>query len=180
MTTTWRRCLVWLCAGVLWGCQSDPLLEDYSTPVPGTAYRIGKDSPNVEKKLVLDVYTTRSECRNDEHTEDEVEYCLPYASRRRAETHLAFNVRDAASMDEVPLSLEPDQLMVEMSGQTVPQSNYELFAHDPVPGGQLFVLLIDGSGSMYANDGERIRKVYDALVHEEVVRTFFRRTKKTA
>jgi hypothetical protein len=156
------------------GCQNDPLSEtDYSTPVPGTAYRISKDTPNTDKKLVLDVYTTRSDCRNDTHTEDELAYCLPYASRPRAETHLAFSMRDAASMDEVPLSITADQLTVEMSGQTVPGSNYELFAHDPVPGGQLFVLLIDGSGSMYANDGERIRKVYDALVHEEVIRTFF-------
>ena len=59
-----------------------------------------------------------------------------------------------------------------LSHDSALQDDFELIPHDPVSSGQLFVLVIDGSGSMYENDGERAKKVYDALMNPADIKGF--------
>ena len=157
-------------AGVwLLGCQP----TTYPAPMRGTAYRISADQADPDSEVFIDLYTSLADCQNDPETADELEDCLPYAQRRTAEVHLAFTTRDMTSRQRVPRSLEPGQVRLVQDGQLLSEDNFVLLPHDPVAGGQLFVLLIDGSGSMYDNEGERILKVYDALRQPDVLDSFF-------
>ena len=48
----------------------------------------------------------------------------------------------------------------------------QLIPHQKAGSAQLFVVLIDGSSSMFENDGEAIKKVYNALMRASVVGSF--------
>ena len=160
---------MWLSLLWLFACQATV----YPAPVRGTAYRISEDKADPESEVFIDLYTSMEDCQNDPETADEIDACLPYAQKRSAEVHLAFTTRDMTSRERVPRSLEPDQIKLVQDGQLLSEDDFVLLPHDPVAGGQLFVLLIDGSGSMYDNEGERIIKVYQALRQPDVLDAFF-------
>ncbi len=168
MSHGFRYLLAWVVFWLL-GCQP----TTYPAPIQGTAYRISADEADPDSEVFIDLYTSLADCQNDPETADELKDCLPYAPRRTAEGRLASTTRDMTSRERVPRSLEPDQVRLVQDGQLLSEDNFVLLPHDPVAGGQLFVLLIDGSGSMYDNEGERILKVYDALRQPDVLDSFF-------
>ena len=159
MKQLWIGLALWLT-----GCQ----VAQYPAPIPGTAYRIGEDVPAEGSELTLDILTTAAECANAKVRE--MEACLPFADRSRGEVKLAFDLRDPITGSTLYRSLDRDQISV--THDSALQDDFELVPHDPVSAGQLYVLVIDGSGSMYEKDGERIKKVYDALMNPAVIRGF--------
>ncbi len=154
-----------LCLLALFGCQS----EEYPAPIPGSTYRIDKDVPAKGSELRIDVLTTWSECVNAKI--EELDLCVPQVDRAAGEVRLAFDVRDPVTGSVMYRSLDREQVSISHGMRL--QEDYEIIPHDPVTGGQLFILLIDGSGSMYDNDGERAKKVYKALLTKSVIRGFF-------
>ena len=99
-----------------------------------------------------------------------MELCIPYANRSTGELRLSFDLRDPITNSTLYRSLDSDSVSVSHDGKSM--EDIELIPHDPVSSGQLFVLLIDGSGSMYENDGERVKKVYSALMTKSVIDGF--------
>lgn len=150
---------------VLGGCQS----EEYPIPILGSTYRIDKDEPAKGSEIRIDVLTGWSECVNAKI--EEVDLCMPQVDRGAGEVRLAFDLRDPTTGTTLYRSLDREQISV--SHDTSLQEDYELIPHDPVTAGQLFILLIDGSGSMYDNDSVRAKKVYQALLTKSVVSGFF-------
>jgi hypothetical protein len=141
---------------------------EYPAPIVGTAYRIDKDVAAEGSEIRINLLTTEHECANAkiEQTAD----CVPFADRAKGEMRLAFDLRDPVTGGTVFRSLDAE--MISVSQDSALQDDFQLVPHDPVSSGQLFVLVIDGSGSMYENDGARIKKVYDALMQPEVARGF--------
>jgi len=159
-----RLCFALLILGML-GCQT----EEYPIPIAGSTYRIGKDVPDKGSEERIDVLTGWTECVNAGIRD--LDLCMPRVDRAAAETRISFMLRDPKTSATLNRSLDAEQITVSHDGQQV--EDYELIPHDPVSGGQLFILLIDGSGSMYDNDGERAKKVYTALLTKSVVDGFF-------
>jgi len=146
-------------------CQSDP----YPAPIPGTAYRIGEDRPEPDSEVTVDLLTTFSECVGASVAD--MDACLPRADRASGEVQLSFQVRDPKT--SVPLYRSITEEEIRVTHDKFTQSELELVPHEPVDSGQLFIVLIDGSGSMYENDSERIKKVYEALLMPSVVKGFY-------
>ncbi len=159
------RWLVSVLVALLFGCQT----SEYPAPIPGTAYRIGKDTFRKDSEVYIDLLTTWRECMGAGVAD--LEACLPRADRAAGEVQLGFVLRDPQTSTQLFRSLTEDQIRVTHNGST--QTDIQLIPHEPVEGGQLFILLIDGSGSMHENNQERIRKVYDALLQDSVVERFF-------
>lgn len=150
---------------LLAGCQTDP----WPAPVEGSTYRITDDRPAEGSELRIDLLANRAQCL-DAGIADPLA-CVPRVDRAHGEVRLAFQLRDPVSGAPVHRALDADQIGVSHDGSVV--DDFELIRHDPISGGQLFVLVIDSSGSMYENGGERIGKVQEALLRPEVVRSFF-------
>ena len=158
---------LWFVGILLAACST----EEHPAPVIGTTYRIGLDVPEEGSELILDILTTEKACST---RIDEVEKCRPFVDRANAEVHIAFQFLDRVNLLPFPMSLSNEhreQLIV--SHDRSKQEVYEIIPHNPRESGQLYVVVIDGSGSMYENDGERMRKVENALLLPEVVNAFF-------
>jgi hypothetical protein len=107
---------------------------------------------------------------------EDIERCLPYMDRASGEIRLAFR----PEMDDgtpLPLALEREHIEVYHGGFRAQSGvEIELIGHSPQRSDQLFILLIDGSGSMNETDGgntRRIDKVRASLRSSEVLRSFF-------
>lgn len=156
--------MIGLLFGLL-GCQTNP----YPAPIVGTTYRIGEDVPADGSEVRVDILSTYAECAEAKVVD--MEACLPRADRASGELHFAFRLRDPQAPTDIFRPINADQILVTQDGAT--QTEFELVPHEPIGSGQLFVLLIDGSGSMHENEGERIRKVYSALLAPSVMDGFY-------
>lgn len=152
---------------LLVACQFDT----YPAPVQGSTYRITKDQADNRSEIEIDILTTDSECGAAEISNTAL--CRPKVDRSRAEVHLSFAFRGISSGQIEAQSLEADQITVlhENSAQT----QYELIPHEPRDAKQLYVVIIDGSGSMNEMEGRstRIQKVQRALESPTVQDAFF-------
>lgn len=147
------------------GCQG----ADHPAPIYGSTYRIEDDVQDPESELMLDIFTTAEECANAKI--DEVDLCRPMVDRAAGEVHLSLMFRDRDTNQPFPLALSGDQVLVQHDKAR--QQNYELIPHNPRSAGQLYIVLIDGSGSMWEEDGRKINDVYKALMSREVSDAFF-------
>ena len=135
---------LWLALGVLallGGCHT----SEFPAPILGTTYRIDRDVATEGSELRVDFFTTENECSSAGI--DDLELCIPYANRSTGELRLSFDLRDPITNSTLYRSLDSDSVSVSHDGKSM--EDIELIPHDPVSSGQLFVLLIDGSGSMY-------------------------------
>lgn len=160
-----RPLLLSLFAWLLVGCQTG----EFPAPIHGSTYRITQDEPSKGSEVRIDVLTTSDECANARI--DDLSTCVPQVQRAQGEARLSFFLRDPTSGAPVYRALDREQVSLSHNGSV--QEDFELVPHDPVSGGQLFVVMIDGSGSMYLNNNERINKVYQALSSAGVVRAFY-------
>jgi len=147
------------------GCQT----EDYPIPIAGSTYRIDKDVPAKGSEMRIDVFTGWTECVNAKIKE--LDLCMPQVDRAAGETRLAFNLRDPQTPTVLHRSITREQITVSHDAKLI--EDFEIIPHEPVSGRQLYILLVDGSGSMYKNEGERAKKVYQALLNNSVVDGFF-------
>ncbi|MBN2798493.1 MAG: VWA domain-containing protein [Deltaproteobacteria bacterium] len=170
-----RALLVGLVALSASGCvdpKKDPL------PIEGSTYRISRKSTpvtNEQSQVEIKILTSRDECAQQLGLMgQDLEDCIPRVDRATGETTLSFTLKDSTLGTPVLLPLHQEQVLIShMDRKMQSAGEYELIPRDPLQTGQLFILLIDGSGSMYENDGERAKKVYQALLNKQVVERFF-------
>ncbi len=141
--------------------------------VEGTTYRIGAPIQMEDADLTVDVFTSREYCRaKREVAVEDLDVCVPSIDRATGQVHLSFSFKDQGSGYSYPLPLTADDLVVTHDGQSIP-SAVQLTPHDPIRVSQLFVVLLDGSGSMYKGEEPMIDRVYAALMQDSVSEAFF-------
>jgi hypothetical protein len=168
----------WLIVALLWLCACGNASRYHQ--IPGSTARISRPEVAENTELDLRILTTESECAN--LAPKEKADCLPWVDRASGEVHLAFAFYLGDDLFPMPISREELQIThlgsIIQEGQN--KQNYEIIRHEPVRSPQLFVLLIDGSGSMNlpaASPGiERVKK---ALLQENVVDAFYPENVKT-
>ncbi len=143
-------------------------------PVEWSAYRLGKTEQMERPEVHIQFMTSRRECRSKlELSDEQAEDCVPTFDRSTGTSRVAFRFIDKTTADPILLPLEQDNVQVTHMGRGV--VNYQLIPHDPQPTNQLFLLLIDGSGSMHKPSTEQgpVMKVYNALMDKKVIDSFF-------
>jgi len=165
--------LLWLFT--MLGCSS------CSTPmesVPGHTMRIGKPEIADSKELDLKIFSTRSECIGGGVNPDEVHLCTPWMDRSSGQVRLGFQFR--LESEPFPLPVWKEHVDVLHDGAKVLDGEgvmrVEVIPHGPNRANQIFLLVIDGSSSMRNIDSDgkqRIEKVREALLMDEVVERFF-------
>ena len=167
MRMTWLRLIalsVLLLVGV--ACSGG---DDAPVPIENSTYRIGIPEPDPASDVKLHIFRDRDACIGG--NVDDEDACVPYVDRQKGETHLSFQIRDKTSEAPFPQPLDADQ--VKVFHEMRPMEDVQLIPHQKAGSAQLFVVLIDGSSSMFENDGEAIKKVYNALMRASVVGSFF-------
>lgn len=158
---------------LVFGCGTTDL-----SPIRGSAIRVAPpSSPTDNQELRVYIFSSEAEC-NDEVGAENVHLCLPYVDRASGQVRIAFQMRVDGSPWAVPLS--EDNMEIFHKNQRVTRDGkkrYRIIPHDPVPAEQLFVLLIDASGSMSIDDDRngrtRMDKLKAALLRPDVVDAFF-------
>lgn len=152
---------------------ADPAL----VPVAGTTARIeavesGGARPGEE---TLDIFLDEARCAAT--VREGLADCPPFVDRATGEVRLGFAVRAGATV--VPSVLDADTVEVYHKTQSVKggeQTAVAVVPHDPETPRALYLLLIDGSGSMAyidEDDGRtRMDKVRDALADPRVTEAF--------
>ena len=149
--------------------------EKSPQPVENSTYRIGEVVQDPENELDLQILRNRTECRvavGPAETDD----CIPQVNRQNGEVRLSFRMREPRTGDSHALALHKDLVQVKHMGSPVgaqPGQLVELNPRGPMRTGQLFIVLIDGSGSMYDNDAAGLTKVYNALKDPSVIDAFY-------
>ena len=155
--------------------------------IPGTTARIDAVGQVDQKQseLELKIMSTPEECEyivggvDSAKHRAEVQDCLPWIDRQAGEVKMGvrfelddqyFQLPDLT--DQVAVSLNDRQVI-----DNAVDSDVRVVGHNPVRIKQLFVLLIDGSGSMNNIDSgsnkTRMQKVRDALLMRTVQDAFF-------
>ncbi len=160
---------------LLGGCAATDLV-----PVPGTTIRVAPPTGGGagNKTLSLHIFHTEDECAATVAPED-VKYCLPYVDRASGQVRIAFQMRVDSEEWRVPLTEENIEIF--HKNQRVlreGRKDFRIIPHDPKRAEQLFILLIDSSGSMGIVDDPatgrtRMDKLKAALLRKDVVEAFF-------
>ena len=175
---------------LLLGCSSEQQQN-----IPYTTARIGNYEPVGRTDLELQIYSNEKDCSrliNDLDSKEDIEDCMPYIDRGRGEVHLAFSFQ----LDGLiyPLPNVKDHMDISHQGNLVGVSNKEVLGnqlegeinfeeeiqiipHVPQEVPQLFILMIDSSGSMNTKDKNseqtRMDRVKEALLLPNVQNAFF-------
>ena len=134
---------------LLWGLLS---CSGSLTPISGSTVRVGAVKlPATE--LGIHIFRDTSECsgRDDDVDKSEAWYCDPWVDRESGQVRFAFQSR---IQDETtwPMTLTEADLVVTHQGTRLDQTDYKVVGHNPVTPSQMFILLIDTSGSMSRSD----------------------------
>ncbi len=150
-----------------------------SYPIPGSAvrYSISTDLPDADLQVeILDPEDCETEGYDPESCHPQV---IRAVDRDLGEVRLGFRVK--ADGERYPIPLTEDQLLVTHRNTRVESArgyDVELIPHDAVSANQLFIVVIDSSGSMREKvepgaKVDRMTRVKRALLRNDVVRRFF-------
>lgn len=151
---------------VLVGCNGG---EDAPVPVEQSTYRVGVPQVSPGSDVNLHIFRDRDACLAG--LVEEADDCVPWVDRQSGETRFSFQFRDKTSGGNMRQPLTADQIKVFHEMREMPE--FQLIPHERAGSAQLFIVVIDGSSSMYENDGEAIKKVYNALMRVSVAESFF-------
>lgn len=155
---------------LLLGCDAGP-----DVLIPGTTTRVSPveaDEDKLESSVSIALFRTHDDCANANIPEDQRHLCLPSVDRASGEVRVGYQVKESQT-NVYELPPHKSFLRVLHNGSQVPPANIDLVPHEPSQdGGQLYILLIDGSGSMAETDRSglsRMDMVREALRQSEVV-----------
>lgn len=160
------------------GCSEDKLSK-----IDGTTLRIGTPKSSDDSDIVFKLYTKEKDCERllAKRKEDPLfSKCLPWVNRGAGEVRVSFSFMQGPYPYRLPV--EEKHLSVTHNGRLVQKDvgngvNMELIPHDPLHVKQLFILLIDASGSMNIQDSyadkNRMEIVKTALTQNNVQAAFF-------
>ncbi|MEC8276104.1 MAG: vWA domain-containing protein [Myxococcota bacterium] len=162
--------------------------EESLNKIDGTTLRIGTPKSSDDSDIVLKLLTKENECEQTlRNTVSLIPKCLPWVNRGAGEVRLSFTFM--SGYDPFRLPVERKHLSVSHNGRLVKEDDkndvfVELIPHDPVHVKQLFILMIDTSGSMSIQDSyadkNRMEIVKTALTQNNVKAAFFPEDVKTA
>jgi len=174
---------------VVMGCGGGDVEVDDTeyAPLPGSTLRVAQSSSGIdEQELNLEIFSNQRECATYMHViqEENRDLCPPHVDRMSGEVRLGFHFlfkeggqAPLAVTDEL---LDINALQVYHNSRQVMagQQGYdtELIPHNPEPTRQLYILMIDGSGSMKNNaisGRPRMEEVRNALLMKSVRESFF-------
>ena len=170
-----------LAALVLTGCAPSNLVA-----LPSTSTRVAapQSANEGQQELVMHIFADREECMGTVDAKD-VDFCTPFVDRATGQVRVAFQMRVDGEKWAIPQLEDGIEIFhkkheVKAGGM----KDFEVFPHDPQRSPQLFVLLIDGSGSMAivddASGKTRMEKLKSALLDRDVVDAFFPSETSTA
>ncbi len=150
--------------------------------VPGSTLRIGQVDMTEGTELDLLIFRDRLDCEAAWVNAEELPYCLPYVDRSSGQVRLGIQFQLEGDDVAYPLPLTDESIEVYHSGfKVLPDDGVmrvDVIPHGPNRSSQLFILVIDGSGSMHELDDvegiSRIEKVRSALLMPEVTDSFYR------
>lgn len=165
--------------------------SDSLVPIKGTTARIDQyhevERTESELEMVImtneeqcqDVLGTRERARNTGEYDQKMVACLPWIDRGAGEVKVA--MRFELDGNTFPLPIGSDEIQViqdlEVLELDPPKIAQRVIGHDAIRVKQLFILMIDGSGSMNrvdaGSDLTRMAKVRTALKRKEVKQAFF-------
>lgn len=153
----------------LLGCET-PL-----TPIEGTTIRVGtRDAGKAE--LALRIFRDDEECYGGAISVDR-DLCPPFIDRASGQVRFSFQPRLSMVDVQWPMILEKEDLSILHNKNRVPIGDIKLTGHEPMPTPQIYILLLDVSGSMRVQEGgsgpRRIDRIRSALMKESVIKSFF-------
>ncbi len=172
----------------LFACSSNP--DSNIVPIEGTTARIDekyKLGENTELDMVF--MTTEEQCAEffatqyrsvkdigQDKYDRNMDACLPWIDRGAGEVKLS--LRFELDGETYPMALETDDIEISHDNQKVeinpPDVVQRVKGHNPSKGDQLFILMIDASGSMAKpEENPRMDVVKKALKREGVMERFF-------
>ena len=146
-------------------------------PVEGTTSRVGpaEQAPVDAHDLALHIFRDSADCGTYAR---ETDTCVPWVDRAAGQVRVAFRLELDGT--PYPTALTAENVEVVHKGQQVKaegDSQVEIIPHHPEQTPRMFVLLVDGSGSMAIDDegrGQtRMDLVRSALTRRDVVEAFF-------
>ena len=172
-----RTAAVWFWLAALWlaGCANPRFLA-----IPGTTTRV--TLPQIEQGMEYNMHILHEvgECDELNITEEDMHLCLPFVDRSSGEVRLSYALYNGETLASMP---EHEELLnVEFQGTTVGNGSsgqeMRVIPHDPwTQSGTLYILVIDGSGSMKESGGRgglsRMQVVKQALKRQDVMDAFF-------
>lgn len=148
--------------------------------IPGTTTRITLPVADAGKEYEMQILHDIGDCDSLGIKEEDMHLCLPYVDRASGEIRLAYNLLNRDSLASLPEHEE--MLSVQFQGTTVETGlagqEIKVIPHDPwSESGTLYILVIDGSGSMAETSGRggltRMQVVKQALKRQDVVDAFY-------
>lgn len=171
-----RRLLLWGAALGIATSTSCMDIEDGPWPVVGSSYRISAYQPAEKSEINLQIFSREQDCYEGtaKSTVEEADkaLCAPRVDRASGQVHLGFMLLDSETRGLSPQPLQKADISLSHDNGAVLDEDYELIPHGSQRRGQLFILLIDGSGSMYGED-RKIDRVKKALLNKGVVQSFY-------
>jgi hypothetical protein len=171
-----RRALAALALFGLGACESDD-----TTAITGTTLRMGRPEIKGQTNYALRVFTSEEDCAKAESIRDEERKdCLPFIDRATGTVQLSFQL--LVDQNPTPMTLRPEAFTV-LHDKSNPTTNgddrVQVIPHQETAIGSLYVLLIDGSGSMGIVDNpatglSRMEKLRRALLRPDVLESFYR------
>ncbi len=182
----------WLVAAASGWLRAAPLLllsacsESNLVSLPATTTRVAApvSANEGQQDLTMHIFADRDECAGAVDDKD-VDLCMPYVDRATGQVRVAFQMRVDGEKWAIPLPEDGIEIFhkkheVKAGGM----KEFDVVPHDPQRSPQLFVLLIDGSGSMAIVDDAtgrtRMEKLKAALLDPDVVDAFFPEETSTA
>lgn len=159
----------------LGGCAGDDV-----TTISGTTIRLGTAVAKGESgPFALRIFDSEEDCAKADSVSDaERELCKPFVDRATGTVRIAFQLMVDSS--PTPMVLRPDAIEVLHDGHNPARADdarVQLIPHEPSSSGDLYILLLDTSGSMAIVDGAdgvtRMEKLRKALLRKDVVEAFF-------
>ncbi len=142
-------------------------------PIENSTWLIShpETSDNARADVNVKIFANRDDCQNESWVDEkDKDLCVPAVDRGRGQVRFSFMLRDTKGDAPVPLSLNQESVDLALMGVRAKPDEWDLIPHDPKGASQLFILVLDGSASIYSTGG--IKKVKTALLDKQVMDSF--------
>jgi hypothetical protein len=142
---------------------------DLPLPIEGSTYRIGPYIPTDGSEVTIEIFRDRKRCeaffRNEATlgpefgtNADRIDACIPRVDRQNGAVHMSFRLADAARINKaIMLPIEKEHIALTHSSTQV--SAFEFTPHEPQVAGQLFIVVVDHSSSMWEEDASGVTRM---------------------
>ena len=143
-------------------------------PVENSTFLISDPKANLDKgDLFVNMFTTRDACKTESEVVagTDVDLCVPQLDRGSGRVRLGMYLQNKDQTGYRFLNLADDDIRV--SHDERPPYHTEIIPHGSQAAGQLYIILIDDTYSVYSTGG--MDKIKSALRNKKVKEAFFRK-----